>query len=134
MKPGVGAHLEQRLAAPPTGPKPLTEGCTTQTQCGWISRQHTTQSQSCRPASCVRPRPKAADQVINGLPACEKPHLQLLSSPCAQSPAGPTVSLGGRQNTQQRGATGLGETACPGKTRPSRGLNHPIAALRAPRI
>ena len=59
---------------------------------------------------------------------------QLLPSPCAQSPAGPTGCLGLRQNNQQRGAAGLGETAFPGKTPPSRGLNYPIAAWRAPSI
>ena len=37
-------------------------------------------------------------------------------SPCAQSPEGPTLPLGGRQNAQQRGAAGLGETAVPRKT------------------
>ena len=37
-------------------------------------------------------------------------------SPCVQSSAGLTRSLGGRQNAQQRGATGLGETAVPRKT------------------
>ena len=55
-------------------------------------------------------------------------------SPCAQSPSGPTRSLGGRQNAQQRGAAGLGETAVPRKTRLSRGLNYPDGALRDPSI
>ena len=41
---------------------------------------------------------------------------QLTPSPCAQSLAGPTGTLGGRQNAQQRGAAGRGETAVPGKT------------------
>ena len=59
---------------------------------------------------------------------------KLLLGPCAQNPAGPTGSLGGRQNTQQRGAAGLGEIAFPGKTRPNQGLNYPIAARRAPSI
>ena len=34
-------------------------------------------------------------------------------SPCTQNPAGPTRSLGGRQNAQQRGAAGLGRLHCP---------------------
>ena len=80
------------------------------------------------------PRTKLRDWLINGLIACQGPHLQRLPNTCAQSPAGPTGSLGQRQNTQQRGASGLGETAFPGKTRPSRGLNYPIAAPRAPSI
>ena len=46
----------------------------------------------------------------------------------------PTGSLGLRQNTQQRGAAGLGKNAFPGKTQPSRGLNYPIAAPRDPSI
>ena len=93
-----------------------------------------TEAQSCGLASRARPRPKAADQLINGLAAYEGPHLQLLPNSCALSPAGPTGSLGQRQNTQQRGAAELGETAFPGKTRPSRGLNYPTAAPRAPNI
>ena len=64
--------------------------------------------------------------------ARETEHLP--TSPCTQSPAGPTRSLGGRQNAQQRGAAGLRETAVPGKTRLSRGLNHPERAPRAPSI
>ena len=59
---------------------------------------------------------------------------KLLPSPCTQNPVGPTGSLGGRQNAQQRGAAGLGETAFPGKTGPSRGMNYPIAAPKAPSI
>ena len=59
---------------------------------------------------------------------------KLLPRPSAQNPAGPTGSLGGRQNAQQRGAAGLGETAFPCRTRPHRGLNYPIAAPRAPSI
>ena len=70
-------------------------------------------------------------QVTTPKSTCSK---KLLPSPCTKSPAGPTGSLGGRQNAQQRGAAGLGETAFPGKTRPSRGLNYPKAALRAPSI
>ena len=50
-----------------------------------------------------QPRPQVADRLINSLAACEGPHLQLLPNPCALSPAGPTGSLGQRQNTQQRG-------------------------------
>ena len=57
---------------------------------------------------------------------------QLPPSPCPQSSAGPTGSLGGRQNAQHRGAAGLGETAFPGKTPTSRGLNYPKAAPEGP--
>ena len=70
-------------------------------------------------------------QAITAKSTCSE---KLLRSPYAQNSAGPTGSLGGRQNTQQRGGAGLGETAFPGKTRPSRGLNYPIAALRVPSI
>ena len=37
-------------------------------------------------------------------------------SPCAQSPSEPTRSLAERQNAQQRGAAGLGETVVTPKT------------------
>ena len=59
---------------------------------------------------------------------------QLPPAPCAQRPAGPTGSLEGRQNTQQRRAAGLWETAVPGKTWPSKGMNYPGRALRDPSI
>ena len=120
LKPQVGEHLEQRLAAPPTGPKQRTVCRVTQSQSG--------------PARPRDPSPKRLDWLINGLTACQGPHLQRLPNTCTQSPAGPTGSRGQRQNTQQRGAAGLGETAFPGKTQPSRGLNYPIAAPRAPSI
>ena len=84
-------------------------------------RPHTTQAQSRRSAD---QRPGC----LQGTTPKSTSSEQLQPSPCPQSPAGPTGSLGQRQNTQQRGAAGLGETAFPGKTRPSRGLNYPIAA------
>ena len=92
----VGAHLDQWLAAPHTGPK---QGI------GLLATQ-----------SMVRLRattPKSTNSE------------QLPLSPCAKSPAGPTGSLGQRQNTQQRGAAGLGETAFPRKTWPSGGSTTP---------
>ena len=158
LKLRVGAHQEHRLAAPPTGTKQLTRGthdsgpkrldqpATRNSDPKWPagparlrpkaagSAHPATQAQSWGPASHTRPRPKAADRLINTLAACKGPNLQLLHNPCEQSPAGPTGSLGLRQNTHQSGAAGLGETAWPRKTRPSRGLNYPIAASRAPSI
>ena len=116
LKPRVGAHAPGAEASCPTH-RPKVED-----------------------PRATRLRPRAADRLINGPAACGRTtpkstgSEQLLPSPCAQSPAGPTGSLGGRQNTQQRGAAGLGETAFPGKTRPSRGLNYFIAAPRAPSI
>ena len=76
----------------------------------------------------MQPRPKAVDKLPAWLQATTPKSTsseQLLPSPFTGSPAGPTGSLGGRQNAQKRGAAGLGETAFPGKTRPSRGLNNP---------
>ena len=140
LKPQVSVHREQKLAASRTGPKRWTSWpCGTQDHsCRWASP--TTQAQSFGPAGQVRPRPqssRSANQRTGCLPGTTPKSTnseQLLPSPCAQSPAGPTGSLGLRQNTQQRGAAGLGETAFPGKTQPSRGLNYPIAAPRAPSI
>ena len=155
LKPQVGEHLEQRLAAPPTGQKPQTEchvvqsqggparprdsspgrldrppkppkhkaagsaGCAllrhkagllpaSQAQSPWIHQMHAFQAQSQLRASQAK---SCWTGLINGLIACQGPHLQCLPNTCTQSPAGPTSSLGQRQNTQQRGATGLGETA-----------------------
>ena len=51
-------------------------------------------------------------------------------NPCTQGHVGPTLSLRGRQNTQQRGDAGLGETAVPWKTWLTRKLNYPEGALR----
>ena len=120
LKPQVGEHLEQRPAAPPTGPKQRTQCRVTQSQSG--------------PALQRDSSPKRLDWLINRLAACQGPHLQRLPNTYAQSPAGPTASLGQRQNTQQRGAAGLGETAFPGKTQPNRGLNYSIAAPRTSSI
>ena len=83
-----------------------------------------------RSATQLHQRPGCLQATTDKRTGSEK----LLPSPCTQSPAGPTGSLGGRQNSQQRGAAGLRETAFPRKTRPSRGLNYPIAAPRAPSI
>ena len=145
LKPQVGGHLEQRLAAPPPGPKRRTRGQHDSVpkrphrprdsspkrldQLAALSRAQSRLIGRLRNSS-----PKWLDWMINGLAACQGPHLQRLPNTCAQSPAGPTGSLGQRQNTQQRGAAGLGETAFPRKTQLSRGLNYPIAALRAPSI
>ena len=121
MKPQVGEHLEQRLPAPPTGPKQ------------WTRVPHDSVPGRPRPpehlkpkaagwASCVPPNQKRMDQqslwLINGLAAYQGPHLQHLPNTWAQSPAGPTSSLGQRQNTQQRGAAGLEETAFPERLDP----------------
>ena len=144
--------MEQRLAAPPTGPKPGTRvpcdsvpgrprppkrlkpraaGSASQAQSGWNSRLRASQAPSQLAArvpctkplarvpkpkaagstSCVLPKQKAAVLADQGLIACQEPHLQRLPNTCAQRPARPTSSLGQRQNTQQRGAAGIGETA-----------------------
>ena len=49
LKPRVGAHQEQRLAAQRTGPR-------------WQTSQPATQAQSCRQANPTQLRPRAADQ------------------------------------------------------------------------
>ena len=105
-------------------------------QCEVASHVLPTGDLACNPG----PKPPSTEQP-DQCPCCRratKPKStdseQHLPSPCAQSPAEPTGSQGGRQNTQQRGAAGLGDTAFPGKTPPSRGLNYPIAAPRAPSI
>ena len=90
-----------------------------------------------QPSATLAQSSRSADQqpgYLRGTTPKSTSSEKLLPSPCTQSPTGPTGSLGRRQNTQQRGATGLGETAFPGKTRPSRGLNYPRAAPRAPSI
>ena len=98
LKPWVGAHLDQWLAARHIGPS------------------H---------GSANKPRPKDSDwpHTPKQWPGClwvttpkGTSSEQLLPSPCEQSPAGRTGSLGGRQNAQQRRAAGLGETAFPRKT------------------
>ena len=151
LKPRVGVHQEQRLVATPTGsklqtprrhysgPKPLEPPARkTQSQ----SKPSATQDSGLelQTSQPHQPRPQAEKLLINGLATCDGTtpkstgFEQLLPSPCPQSPAGPTGSLGRRQNTQQRGAAGLWETAFPRKTRPSRGLNYSIPAPRAPSI
>ena len=142
LKPQVGEHLEQRLAAPPTGPKQRTKLCVTLSQSGPAHPRDSSPKQLDRRAAskaaglagCPRPKHKVLDCLINGQAASQGPHQQRLPNTCTQSPAGPTSAIGQRQNTQQRGAAGLGETAFPRKTQPSRGLNYPIAAPRAPSI
>ena len=131
MKPQVGEHLEQRLAAPPTGPTQGPECCVTQSQSGPAHQRDSSPKQLDRPAA-GDPSTKRLDWLINSLAACQGPHLQRLPNTYAQSPTGPTGSLGLRQNARQRGAAGLGETAVPGKTSPSRGLNYPEGEPRAP--
>ena len=108
LKPQVGEHLEQRLAAPPTGPKQRTPVRRDSVP----GQPHQPERLKPRPAGsacCERPKHKVAGSA-DQRPDC-LPHLQRLTNTCAQSPAGPTSSLGQRQNTQQRGAPGLGETA-----------------------
>ena len=104
---------------------------------GWLP---CAQTQSRGSAANQSPKLRSATQPDQG-PGCLQATTakstgseKLLPSPFAQNPAGPIGSLGGRQNSQQRGAAGLRETAFPRKTRPSRGLNYPIVALRAPSI
>ena len=149
LGPRVGVHQEQRLAAPHTSPRPQTsQQCTSlrpkaakhpathdSVPNGGTSAPgdsgpspqaaRTTQAQSSR----------SADQWPGCLPGTTPKSTsseQLLPSPCSRSPAGPTGSLGLRQNTQQRGAAGLGETAFPGKTRPSRRAELPHSSTQSP--
>ena len=110
LKPQVGEHLEQRLAAPPTGPKPRTP-VPRDSVPGWPQPPETLKPRAAGWPAVHVPSTKQLDWLINSLTACQGPHLQRLPNTCAQSPAGPTSSLGQRQNTQQRGAAGLEETA-----------------------
>ena len=87
LKPQVGAHPDQRLAAPHTAQS-------------WGSAMQPHKWPGC----LLRTTPKSTGSE------------QLPPSHCSQSPAGPTRSLRGRQNAQQRGAAGLGEIPVPGKT------------------
>ena len=70
-----------------------------QSQRGWSPRLHVPRTKLMR------------DWLINCLIACQGPHLQRLPNTSLQSPQGPTSSLRQRQNAQQRGAAGLGDTA-----------------------
>ena len=109
----MGTHREQRLAATQTGPRQQTDQVRERErdpgpkqQKGW---PHETQAQNLR----------SADQTpgcLLGTTPKSTGSEKLLHSPCAQSPAGPTGYLGLRQNTQQREAAGLGETAFPRNT------------------
>ena len=124
LKPGVGAQQDQWLAAPPSRP-PSThrpKAVDLQHNPGPKPRSALQRDHDQRPGCLQMTTPKSTSS--------EK----LLHCPCAKSPAELTSSLGGRQNAQQRGGAGLGETAFPGRIRPGRGLNHPIAASRAPSI
>ena len=155
LKPRVGGRPDKRPAAwahrqkapgwarTPKTPagcphlKPQSSGgCAT----GSVAGCPLAQTQSRRSAANPGPKPRSATQP-NQWPGCLQATTpkstgteKLLPSPCTQNSTGPTGSLGQRQNTKQRGAAGLGETAFPGKTRPSRGLNYPRAAPRAPSI
>ena len=154
LKPHVGLQLDQQPCCHgQKGPKPGISGhpdhqfgCVgAQTQSAWVSEQATGSVAGC-PLAQTQSGGSAATPVqsrdqphnpTNGLAAYRRPHpkaLVLKNSYCTQNPAGPTGSPGGRQNTQQRGAAGLGENAFPRKTPPSRGLNYPIAVPRAPSI
>ena len=95
---GVGTHPVQWLAVPPTGPQ--------------LRSTPTPQAHSCRSP----PQPDKLPGCQQGTTPKSTFSEQLLPSPSAQSPAGPTGSLGGRQNARQRGPAGLRETAVPGKT------------------
>ena len=109
LKPQVGVHQEQRLATPSTRPRRQTSQLCDSAQSSETSQDSVTQAQSRRSAD---QRPGC----LRGNTRKSTGSEQLLPSPCAQIPAGTTGSLGLRQNTQQRGAAGLGETAFPGKT------------------
>ena len=63
LKPRVGVHPEQRLAAPHTGPRQQTARCVLYLGPEQTSRQ-------------ARPRPKAADRLMNSLAACKGTHLK----------------------------------------------------------
>ena len=126
LKPWVGAQPDQWLAPQVQRPKAADR-----------QRNPGPKQQKDRPRVTQAQSRRSAYQRPDCLPGTTPKTTgseQLLPSPCPQSPAEPTGSLGLQQNTQQRGAAGLGETAFPEKTRPSRGLNYPIAAPGAPSI
>ena len=119
LKPQVGEHLEQRLAAPPTGPKQLTRllldsvpgqldrpaarNPSTKSlnppAAHFPSKHRAAGSASCelpKPKTagsmgCARPKHKAAGLADQRPTACQGPYLQH-----TQSPAGPASSLGQR--------------------------------------
>ena len=113
LKSRVSALLNQQPGRPHLKPEwaPIPEtsgGCAPGSLAGCPSAQAKSQG------STVQPYQWPGCQQAT---TCEAPGSEHLPpSPCTQNPAGPTRSLGGRQNAQQRGAAGLGETAVPGKT------------------
>ena len=135
LKPQVGRCPDKRPAAWEHRQKLQGEHAT-----GSVAGCPCAQTQSRGSATNRSPKRRSATQP-NQRPGCLQVSTpkstdseQLLPSPCTHSSAGPTGSLGGRQNTQQREPAGLGENAFPRKTRPSRGLKYPRAAPRGPSI